>query len=181
MGIKQLLPTLKGLQGTYGSFLEPHFKGVRIALDAAGLLHRCARRHLSAYEAKDYGPALAEFQRTMAYNISILYLILNAMNVSVVTKDKPLKAARNDSLYNAMAAKVCQGHFIPFILAPEEDDSQCRFALQGQPPEMIVTGDTDLSSIAGTQKRTESSICQKLPWYQQFKCMEACISEGKLL
>ena len=71
------------------------------------------------------------------------------MNVSVVTKDKPLKAARNDSLYNAMAAKVCQGHFIPFILAPEEDDSQCRFALQGQPPEMIVTGDTDLSSIAG--------------------------------
>ena len=71
MGIKQLLPSLKGLQGTYGNFPEPHFKGVRIALDAAGLLHGCARRHLSAYEAKDYGPALAEFQRTMAYNISI--------------------------------------------------------------------------------------------------------------
>ena len=71
MGIKQLLPSLKGLQGTYGNFPEPHFKGVRIALDAAGLLHGCARRHLSAYEAKDYGPALAEFQRTMAYLISI--------------------------------------------------------------------------------------------------------------
>ena len=53
------------------------------------------------------------------------------------------KAVRNDSLYiiAMMAAKVCQGLFIPFIVAPEEADSQCRFALlEGQPPEMLVTG-----------------------------------------
>ena len=122
MGIKQLLPSLKGLQGTYGNFPEPHFKGVRIALDAAGLLHGCARRHLSAYEAKDYGPALAEFQRTMAYLISICcwqcVVVFDGQDSPQKCHERmrrderqttDLKAVRNDSLYIAMAAKVCKG------------------------------------------------------------------------
>lgn len=55
---------------------------------------------------------------------------------------------RNESLYIAMAAKVCRDLFVPYIVAKEEADPQavhcCPSMGESNVPTMIVTGYSDL-------------------------------------
>lgn len=52
---------------------------------------------------------------------------------------------RYDLQYIAMAAKICKGMDIPYIVAASEADSQCRYVeIYGNSPSLIVTGDSDL-------------------------------------
>jgi len=56
-----------------------------------------------------------------------------------------LESDANDPLYIAMAAKICDGMKVPFLVAAYEADSQCFFvSLKGEPLSLIVMGDSDL-------------------------------------
>jgi hypothetical protein len=164
MGVKGLLPHVPGGNKYHAHFLGFEWRKERIALDAAGLLHECARNHASSYRGGDYFPSLKEFQQWIFYMQSIL-----RWNFCVVFdgQDSALKevehqrrrklreeaaaagnekgAIRNDSLYIKLCSKICGDMDIPFIIAYEEADTQClRVQIHGEAPTLIVTGDSDL-------------------------------------
>jgi hypothetical protein len=72
MGVEGLLPHGPGGDKYHRQFLDFDWRKERIALDAAGLLHECARNHASSYRPGDYFPSLKEFQQEIFYMQSIL-------------------------------------------------------------------------------------------------------------
>lgn len=161
MGINHLLPILPGGKVFFAGFLKFNFRKELIALDIAGLLHECARDHATAYLGGDYSASLLDFHRTMVYLYFTLkwplYAVFDGKEVAEKAPEYQRRLerragaehdcdkVRNDPLYLLMAAKICGKMSIPFIIAPEEADSQCKFAsIGGKKPTLVITGDSDL-------------------------------------
>lgn len=140
-----------------------------IALDIAGLLFECAISHGSEYLKGNYMPSLIEVYRLLIYIYYTLKWDAAVVFDGVESKlkryererrerrkesatDGATARVRNEPLYIAMAARICKGLNIPFVVAAYEADSQCKFIkMKGKLPSLVVTGDSDLLAYGNSR------------------------------
>ena len=120
-------------RGFSDSWLQDVMRGRPIHLDAGGLLYVCAHRHLQAYLAGNYLPAVTEFQQQL-----LLFEVVYKWIITVVfdgcppiEKQHEHDRRRQDptsivitSEYIAMCIRVCKNRCMNFVVAPAEADMQ---------------------------------------------------------
>jgi 5'-3' exonuclease len=181
MGIKDFLPNYFGGDTFYFGFNSFAFSSEHIVFDAAGLLFACAMRYTDSYIAADYTPSLLAFQRQLVYlNNTLRWNMVVVFDGSDsplkgyerARRDRPVSTCvdatapveasvapamrvRNTPIYIALAAKICRDSYINYVVAPEEADPQCSFAMFVRDddflPTLVVTADSDLIAYGNTK------------------------------
>ena len=153
MGVNGLLQELPGgdikTSARVGFEKLGLLRGRPVDTDTGTLIYVCALRHKDAYNAGDYLPAAAEFQRQII-SLNLLY----KWDVTLVFDGRPPDEKRHEHArrrgdgdhiiikaeFIAMCVLVCKRHFVGFIVSPAEADMQVG---KMQPDAVVVCRDSD--------------------------------------
>jgi len=135
--------------------------GERVSLDAASLMHACARWHQEPYLQGNYAASAREFQGVLVYLMVVrrysLYVSLDGVDPEGKTFEHERREAgdgphiRNTSDYIAICAKICRMLHVPFKVAPQEANFQA-VKTAAEHNMTVITSDGNL--IAYGSRRT---------------------------
>ena len=153
MGITGLLKELPGGDMKTSAYVGfdtlDVLRGVPVDIDTGTLIYACALRHKDAFNAGDYLPAAAEFQRQII-SLNLLYkwdftLVFDGPRPEEKRHENARRSGNDAHIdikaeFIAMCVVVCQRHFFRFIVSPAEADMQVG---RTRPEAVVVCRDSD--------------------------------------